>query len=123
MRGLAYSSFPIVRMRNEDNDFTVEIFTLEILGRYPSGQRGQTVNLLPSASKVESLPAHQAELARPEALPIFADWMNTSQGGRSSAVESQPSKLAVVGSTPTARSNEVVLPNSVSFNVKVDTDV
>ena len=26
-----------------------------VLGRYPSGQRGQTVNLLPSASKVRIL--------------------------------------------------------------------
>ena len=33
-----------------------------VLGRYPSGQRGQTVNLLPSASKVRILacPPHQA---------------------------------------------------------------
>jgi hypothetical protein len=37
-------------------------FTLEISGRYPSGQRGQTVNLLPSASKVRILacPPQQA---------------------------------------------------------------
>ena len=28
---------------------------LGVLGRYPSGQRGQTVNLLPSASKVRIL--------------------------------------------------------------------
>ena len=33
-----------------------------VSGRYPSGQRGQTVNLLPSASKVRILacPPHQA---------------------------------------------------------------
>ena len=62
MRGLAYSSFPIVRTRNEDKEFSIGIFSLEILGRYPSGQRGQTVNLLPSAYKVRILacPPQQA---------------------------------------------------------------
>ena len=51
MRGLACSSF-----------VALEFFTLEISGRYPSGQRGQTVNLLPSASKVRILacPPQQA---------------------------------------------------------------
>ena len=61
MRGLACSSFPIFVMRNE-GPFVAEIFALEISGRYPSGQRGQTVNLLPSASKVRILacPPQQA---------------------------------------------------------------
>ena len=38
------------------------IFSVENSGRYPSGQRGQTVNLLPSASKVRILacPPQQA---------------------------------------------------------------
>ncbi len=82
------------------------------LGRYPSGQRGQTVNLLPSASKVRILacPPKQA-IADGSAggfeqgvAPAFTITSGCNQGGRSSAVESQPSKLAVVGSTPTARS-------------------
>ena len=87
------------------------------LGRYPSGQRGQTVNLLPSASKVRILAcppnrarstasvlserASGAQVGEPDTTPSVSA---IDQGGRSSAVESQPSKLAVVGSTPTARS-------------------
>ena len=62
------------------------------MGRYPSGQRGQTVNLLPSASKVRIL-----------ACPPNRTGSNGT-GGRSSVVELQPSKLAVASSNLVARS-------------------
>ena len=56
-------------------------------GRYPSGQRGQTVNLLAYAFGGSNPP-----------LPtrLFR--------GNSSAVERQPSKLGVAGSNPVSRS-------------------
>ena len=44
--------------RNHDERRRRQIFwecTVAVSGRYPSGQRGQTVNLLPSASKVRIL--------------------------------------------------------------------
>ena len=56
-------------------------------GRYPSGQRGQTVNLLAYAFGGSNPP-----------LPT------TVMGGNSSAVERQPSKLGVAGSNPVSRS-------------------
>src|SRR5215813_12263819 len=56
-------------------------------GRYPSGQRGQTVNLLAYAFGGSNPP-----------LPT------TDTGGNSSAVERQPSKLGVAGSNPVSRS-------------------
>ena len=56
-------------------------------GRYPSGQRGQTVNLLADAFGGSNPP-----------LPT------TYPGGNSSAVERQPSKLGVAGSNPVSRS-------------------
>ncbi len=64
MCGPACSSFFIMRMKK-----TIIIERVDLLccvqgvsGRYPSGQRGQTVNLLPSASKVRILacPPRQA---------------------------------------------------------------
>jgi hypothetical protein len=63
-------------------------------GRYPSGQRGQTVNLLANAFGGSNPP-----------LPTIL----TSEGcsttcGNSSAVERQPSKLGVAGSNPVSRS-------------------
>jgi len=57
-------------------------------GRYPSGQRGQTVNLLAYAFGGSNPP-----------LPT-----SLSVGGNSSAVERQPSKLGVAGSNPVSRS-------------------
>jgi hypothetical protein len=80
------------------------------MGRYPSGQRGQTVNLLPSASKVRILasPPHGGSLSR-LALRL-RHWIERSvvtgdeTGGRSSVVELQPSKLAVASSNLVARS-------------------
>src|SRR2546426_9786673 len=59
-------------------------------GRYPSGQRGQTVNLLADAFGGSNPP-----------LPT------TSSGGNSSAVERQPSKLGVAGSNPVSRSTNL----------------
>ncbi len=56
-------------------------------GRYPSGQRGQTVNLLAYAFGGSNPP-----------LPT------SFSGGNSSAVERQPSKLGVAGSNPVSRS-------------------
>jgi hypothetical protein len=56
-------------------------------GRYPSGQRGQTVNLLAYAFGGSNPP-----------LPTI------HAGGNSSAVERQPSKLGVAGSNPVSRS-------------------
>ena len=56
-------------------------------GRYPSGQRGQTVNLLAYAFGGSNPP-----------LPTIVS------GGNSSAVERQPSKLGVAGSNPVSRS-------------------
>src|SRR5256885_4525585 len=59
-------------------------------GRYPSGQRGQTVNLLAYAFGGSNPP-----------LPTnFA----ADDCGNSSAVERQPSKLGVAGSNPVSRS-------------------
>ena len=76
-------------------------------GRYPSGQRGQTVNLLPSASKVRILacPPHQAcWVGRTQYIGRPSKHLKWKRGGRSSVVESQPSKLVVAGSNPVARS-------------------
>jgi hypothetical protein len=58
-------------------------------GRYPSGQRGQTVNLL----------AYAFGGSNP---PLPTTFMT---GGNSSAVERQPSKLGVAGSNPVSRSS------------------
>ena len=75
-----------------------------VLGRYPSGQRGQTVNLLPSASKVRILacPPNSAWALAVAEVFKYAKWC--VQGGRSSGVELQPSKLAVASSNLVARS-------------------
>ena len=63
-------------------------------GRYPSGQRGQTVNLLANAFGGSSPP-----------LPtIFGGRTDATKRGNSSAVERQPSKLGVAGSNPVSRS-------------------
>src|SRR5687767_10611311 len=59
-------------------------------GRYPSGQRGQTVNLLAYAFGGSNPP-----------LPTI---VATGSRGNSSAVERQPSKLGVAGSNPVSRS-------------------
>ena len=61
-------------------------------GRYPSGQRGQTVNLLANAFGGSNPP-----------LPT-TPWLGMEKCGNSSAVERQPSKLGVAGSNPVSRS-------------------
>ena len=83
------------------------------LGRYPSGQRGQTVNLLAYAFGGSNPPLptivtnaacagstvgglSQTRVVRPRAL--------MHRRGNSSAVERQPSKLGVAGSNPVSRS-------------------
>ena len=80
-----------------------------VLGRYPSGQRGQTVNLLPTASKVRIL-ACPPNAAWGHAVSEGFEYAKSGmQGGRSSVVELQPSKLAVASSNLVARSNPGLL--------------
>jgi hypothetical protein len=62
-------------------------------GRYPSGQRGQTVNLLANAFGGSNPP-----------LPTIRGHAEADIRGNSSAVERQPSKLGVAGSNPVSRS-------------------
>ena len=64
-------------------------------GRYPSGQRGQTVNLLAYAFGGSNPP-----------LPtmFMVGRAMDDVCGNSSAVERQPSKLGVAGSNPVSRS-------------------
>ena len=65
-------------------------------GRYPSGQRGQTVNLLADAFGGSNPPL-------PTTSIFTRREINAS--GNSSAVERQPSKLGVAGSNPVSRSS------------------
>ena len=60
VRGLACSSFPILLDAKRGPLRSWNFLRLEISGRYPSGQRGQTVNLLPWLPRFESLPAHHS---------------------------------------------------------------
>ena len=77
-------------------------------GRYPSGQRGQTVNLLADAFGGSNPP-----------LPTIAlgDERYTTdiwrECGNSSAVERQPSKLGVAGSNPVSRSSDIEEPTAL----------
>src|SRR6266852_7259426 len=88
-------------------------------GRYPSGQRGQTVNLLAYAfgGSNPPLPTTVAGAMRPgrtegglrEARVAPQEARVAPQsGGNSSAVERQPSKLGVAGSNPVSRSRSRV---------------
>ena len=61
---------------------------------YPSGQRGQTVNLL----------AYAFRGSNPLLPTTVGTRRNDSGRGNSSAVERQPSKLGVAGSNPVSRS-------------------
>ena len=65
------------------------------MARYPSGQRGQTVNLLADAFG-GSNPPLATTLMRGNCVR-----------GNSSAVERQPSKLGVAGSNPVSRSTRL----------------
>src|SRR5262249_52694330 len=76
-----------------------DINRLQLLGRagrYPSGQRGQTVNLLADASGGSNPPL-------PTNFGIRRGRCREASGN-SSAVERQPSKLGVAGSNPVSRS-------------------
>jgi hypothetical protein len=80
-------------------------------GRYPSGQRGQTVNLLANAfgGSNPPLPTTPTVLVsgaeRVARLgPRRAQATARNERGNSSAVERQPSKLGVAGSNPVSRS-------------------
>src|SRR5262245_30910404 len=66
-------------------------------GRYPSGQRGQTVNLLAHVFGGSNPPL-------PTTFCVARDYAAYVPGGNSSAVERQPSKLGVAGSNPVSRS-------------------
>ena len=76
-------------------------------GRYPSGQRGQTVNLLAYAFGGSNPPL--PTIATRDAWPALSVAGLSQEGvaatgGNSSAVERQPSKLGVAGSNPVSRS-------------------
>ena len=83
-------------------------------GRYPSGQRGQTVNLLAYAfgGSNPPLPTIVTGVAWPartlgdlsQARIVRRVRVASHEGGNSSAVERQPSKLGVAGSNPVSRS-------------------
>ena len=55
---------------DKDTRFIISCRMQGVSGRYPSGQRGQTVNLLPSASKVRILacPPQRIDAGKREAL-------------------------------------------------------
>src|SRR5262245_457088 len=84
-----------------------------VSGRYPSGQRGQTVNLLANAFGGSNPPLPttwtgmppEGATGRSRARALGVLQAKTSEtGGNSSAVERQPSKLGVAGSNPVSRS-------------------
>jgi hypothetical protein len=70
-------------------------------GRYPSGQRGQTVNLLAYAFGGSNPPL---PTTIPDLRTTIFETGAYGKGGNSSAVERQPSKLGVAGSNPVSRS-------------------
>jgi hypothetical protein len=93
-------------------------------GRYPSGQRGQTVNLLAYAfggsnpplpticsdgactdRDVGGLSEKRAAAVRVASARAIGTAERDIFCGNSSAVERQPSKLGVAGSNPVSRSN------------------
>ena len=83
-------------------------------GRYPSGQRGQTVNLLADAFGGSNPPLPTIDSFGRSVLGVGGQ-ISAGRGsvdqdrcndirGNSSAVERQPSKLGVAGSNPVSRS-------------------
>ena len=72
------------------------------MGRFPSGQREQTVNLSAKPSEVRILPSP------PPVEPGRVDSASTTSSGSGAGiaqmVEHQPSKLRVAGSNPVSRS-------------------
>jgi hypothetical protein len=75
-----------------------------VSGRYPSGQRGQTVNLLAYAFGGSNPPLPTMRFGPSAGDVDVKDASRESTGGNSSAVERQPSKLGVAGSNPVSRS-------------------
>ena len=73
-------------------------------GRYPSGQRGQTVNLLANAFGGSNPPLPTIDRPR-ERSRTAEGGLKQTFCGNSSAVERQPSKLGVAGSNPVSRSS------------------
>ena len=73
-------------------------------GRYPSGQRGQTVNLLAYAFGGSNPPLPTIVAGAACTAETVGGLSKTHSGGNSSAVERQPSKLGVAGSNPVSRS-------------------
>src|SRR5262245_12725447 len=86
-----------------------------VSGRYPSGQRGQPVNLLANAfgGSNPPLPTNRTGTSPEGAAGLkhacARRWQVTARdtGGNSSVVERQPSKLGVAGSNPVSRSRIV----------------
>ena len=83
------------------------------MARYPSGQRGQTVNLLahafggsnpPLATIVEAGVRPDRDGERNDGEVGQPAGCRPSRRGNSSVVERQPSKLGVAGSNPVSRS-------------------
>ena len=83
------------------------------MARYPSGQRGQTVNLLahafggsnpPLATIVGGLSEMRVDPTRATTVHAMVRTGRQGTRGNSSAVERQPSKLGVAGSNPVSRS-------------------
>ena len=94
-------------------------------GRYPSGQRGQTVNLLANAFGGSNpplatiLPSASGQATAAAGSPGAsgsprgaAGRRGTPRSGNSSAVERQPSKLGVAGSNPVSRSTATGRPGA-----------
>ena len=73
------------------------------MGRYSSGQRGQTVNLLvfTFAGSNPALPTRAFEVKRRSSYIIIG-----FNAGVAQLVERQPSKLNVAGSNPVSRSKK-----------------
>ena len=84
----------------------------EQAGRYPSGQRGQTVNLLALAFGGSSPPLPTTSWVVEPAWNRGTKRRRSGRfwraSGNSSAVERQPSKLGVAGSNPVSRSSRQV---------------
>ncbi len=87
--------------------------------RFPSGQRGQTVNLLAMPSEVRILPSPPDEWnqdffekVRHSLIHILSGqkhFQGLYDAGVAQLVEHQPSKLRVAGSIPVSRSKAINL--------------
>ena len=86
-------------------------------GRYPSGQRGQTVNLLAYAFGGSNPPL---PTTIPDLRTTIFETGAYGKGGNSSAVERQPSKLGVAGSNPVSRSTAAPRNGTAVFETRLD---